>query len=227
MSEVDRAELIRLMVGREISTIFPKREAPAGDVVLEARAVGSRAAGVRGVSLEVRAGEIVGLAGLVGSGRTQFAETLFGLTPADAGEVLLRGRAVRIDSPAAAIRLGIGYVPEDRRQHGVVLEMAVAENATLANLEAVAPRRADRRETRTEAGARLRGEPADQDTVDLYGGGPALGRQSTESGAGALAGHQAVGADPGRADAGRGRGLEIRDPRAHGRTWPRKVWPSS
>ena len=140
MGEVDRAELIRLMVGREISTIFPKREAPAGDVVLEARAVGSRAAGVRGVSLEVRAGEIVGLAGLVGSGRTQFAETLFGLTPADAGEVLLRGRAVRIGSPAAAIRLGIGYVPEDRRQHGVVLEMAVAENATLANLEAVAPR---------------------------------------------------------------------------------------
>ncbi len=140
MGEVDRAELIRLMVGREISTIFPKREAPAGDVVLEARAVGSRAAGVRSVSLEVRAGEIVGLAGLVGSGRTQFAETLFGLTPADAGEVLLRGRAVRIGSPAAAIRFGIGYVPEDRRQHGVVLEMAVAENATLANLEAVAPR---------------------------------------------------------------------------------------
>ncbi len=140
MSEVDRAELIRLMVGREISAIFPKRTAPAGEVVLEARGVGSRAAGVRDVSLEVRAGEIVGLAGLVGSGRTQFAETLFGLTPADAGEVWLRGRAVRIDSPAAAIELGIGYVPEDRRQHGVVLDMGVAENATLASLAPVAPR---------------------------------------------------------------------------------------
>ena len=157
MGEVDRAELIRLMVGREISTIFPKREAPTGDVVLEARAVGSRAAGVRSVSLEVRAGEIVGLAGLVGSGRTQFAETLFGLTPADAGEVLLRGRAVRIGSPAAAIRFGIGYVPEDRRQHGVVLEMAVAENATLANLEAVAPRGVIDARLERKLHARLRG----------------------------------------------------------------------
>ncbi len=140
MSEVDRAALIQLMVGREISAIFPKRDVPVGAVMLEARGVGSRAAGVRDVSLAVRAGEIVGLAGLVGSGRTQFAETLFGLTPADAGEVLLGGRAVRIDSPADAIRLGIGYVPEDRRQHGVVLEMAIAENVTLANLPAVAPR---------------------------------------------------------------------------------------
>jgi rhamnose transport system ATP-binding protein len=140
IAEVDRAGLIQLMVGREISAIFPKRDVPAGGVVLEARGVGSRAAGVHDASLTVRAGEIVGVAGLVGSGRTQFAETLFGLTPADAGEVLLGGRAVRIDSPAAAIRLGIGYVPEDRRQHGVVLEMAIAENITLANLRAVAPR---------------------------------------------------------------------------------------
>ena len=132
MAEVDRAELIRLMVGREISAIFPKREAPIGDVVLEAR-------GVRGVSLEVRAGEILGIAGLVGSGRTEFAEALFGLAPAG-GEVLLRGRSVRIECPADAIRLGIGYVPEDRRQHGVVLEMPIAHNASLANLEAVSRR---------------------------------------------------------------------------------------
>ncbi len=109
-------------------------------MVLEARGVGSQAAGVRGVTLALRAGEIVGLAGLVGSGRTQFAETLFGLTPADEGEVRIGGSAVRIGSPADAIRLGIGYVPEDRRQHGVVLEMAIAENATLASLGAVSRR---------------------------------------------------------------------------------------
>ncbi len=128
--EVDRAALIRLMVGREIAAVFPKREVPIGEVVLETR-------GLRGVSLTVRRGEILGLAGLVGSGRTEFAETLFGLTPARDGEILLGGRPVAIRTPTDAIRLGIGYLPEDRRQNGVVLEMPVAANISLANLAAV------------------------------------------------------------------------------------------
>jgi rhamnose transport system ATP-binding protein len=132
MRDVDRAELIRLMVGREVSAIYPKRAVPIGEVVLETR-------GLRGVSLEARAGEILGIAGLVGSGRTEFAEALFGLAPA-AGEVLLRGRPVRIGDPADAIRLGIGYVPEDRRKHGVILEMPIAANASLANLAGVSRR---------------------------------------------------------------------------------------
>ena len=93
MAEVDRAELIRLMVGRELSAVFPKRAVPLGDVVLEIRGLGCRAAGVRDVNLAVRAGEILGLAGLVGAGRTELARVLFGLTPADAGEILLRGQA--------------------------------------------------------------------------------------------------------------------------------------
>ena len=137
LSGVAPAELIRLMVGRDVNAIFPKHEVPIGDVVLEARALSCRAAGIRDVSLSVRAGEILGIAGLVGAGRTQLAETLFGLTPADAGEILLRGREVRISSPAAAIDLKIGYLPEDRRRHGVVLEMPVAANASLACLDAV------------------------------------------------------------------------------------------
>jgi rhamnose transport system ATP-binding protein len=120
------------MVGREVSAIYPKRAVPIGEVVLETR-------GLRGVSLEARAGEILGIAGLVGSGRTEFAEALFGLAPA-AGEVLLRGRPVRIGDPADAIRLGIGYVPEDRRKHGVILEMPIAANASLANLAGVSRR---------------------------------------------------------------------------------------
>jgi rhamnose transport system ATP-binding protein len=140
LREVDRAELIRLMVGRELSAVFPKREVAIGDVALELRGVSSAAAGVRDVSLEVKRGEIVGLAGLVGSGRTQLAETLFGLTPADGGEIRLRGKAVRIGSPADAIARGIAYVPEDRRKHGVVLEMPVAANTSLANLPAVSRR---------------------------------------------------------------------------------------
>lgn len=135
---VDRAELIRLMVGRELSAVFPKRAVRTGGVVLETRGLGHRPTGVHDVSLAVRQGEILGIAGLVGSGRTELAEVLFGLAPADAGVILLNGAPVRIGSPADAIRLGIGYVPEDRRQHGVVLEMSIAANASLASLRAVA-----------------------------------------------------------------------------------------
>lgn len=131
------AELIRLMVGRELSTIFPKREVTPGEVMLEARDLGCRAGGLRNVSFSVRAGEILGFSGLLGSGRTELADTLFGLTPADAGEIRWQGRAVRVDSPSAAIALGMGYVPEDRPRHGVIPPMSVAENVTLANLTAV------------------------------------------------------------------------------------------
>ena len=138
MSQVDRQELIRLMVGRELSAVFPKKSVALGDTVLELHRVGCRAAGVRDVTLSVRAGEILGLAGLVGAGRTMLAKTLFGLTPADAGTIRLRGRAVSIRSPSQAIRYGIAYVPEDRRRHGVIPEMSVSANTTLAALTRLA-----------------------------------------------------------------------------------------
>jgi rhamnose transport system ATP-binding protein len=139
MADSDRPTLIRLMAGREVSQIFPKVEVPLGDVVLETHGLGSSRAGIRDVSLSVRAGEILGIAGMVGSGRTQLAETLFGLTPADGGEIVLRGRAVRIGSPAQAIGLGIGYVPEDRGRHGVIFDFPVAANISLAGLATVFP----------------------------------------------------------------------------------------
>jgi rhamnose transport system ATP-binding protein len=137
MAEVDRNELIRLMVGREIQAIFPKRTVPIGDVALDAAGVGCRAAGIHGVSLQVRRGEILGVAGLVGAGRTELARVLFGLTPADAGSVRLDGRTVDVRSPAKAVRLGLAYLPEDRRRHGVVPEMSIAANTTLASLRAI------------------------------------------------------------------------------------------
>jgi rhamnose transport system ATP-binding protein len=135
MAEVTRERLIQMMVGRELSAVFPKRAVPLGDTVLELRGVGCAAAGIADVSLSVRAGEIVGLAGLVGAGRTELARTIFGLTPTDAGEIRLRGKLVRISNPSEAIRHGIAYVPEDRRRHGVVLEMPVGANITLAALD--------------------------------------------------------------------------------------------
>ncbi|HZM88691.1 MAG TPA: sugar ABC transporter ATP-binding protein [Blastocatellia bacterium] len=134
MNEVSREELIRLMVGRELSAIFPKRPVEPGETVLELRGLGCSATGVADVNVSVRRGEIVGLAGLVGAGRTELARTIFGLTPADQGEILLRGERVSISEPADAIRCGIAYVPEDRRRHGVIGEMRVDANITLASL---------------------------------------------------------------------------------------------
>jgi len=138
MSEVDRQELIRLMVGRELSAVFPKREVKLGDKVLEVRNLACREAGVANIGFAIRAGEILGLAGLVGAGRTELARTLFGLTPADDGEILIQGRPVTVDSPARAIEIGIAYVPEDRRRHGVILEMPISVNTTLASLRKLA-----------------------------------------------------------------------------------------
>jgi rhamnose transport system ATP-binding protein len=124
--------LIHLMVGREVAAIYPPLESTPGAVVLELKNVCCAAGGVREVSMSVRAGEIVGLAGLVGAGRTELARVLFGITPADGGEILLDGNAVKISGPDEAIALGIAYVPEDRRRHGVILDMPMAHNMTLA-----------------------------------------------------------------------------------------------
>jgi len=138
IAEVNRQELIHLMVGRELSSVFPKQKVEFGDVVLELRDLSCRSSGLHGVNLSVRAGEILGVAGLVGAGRTEMAQTIFGLTPASSGEILVRGTSVKIQTPADAINFGIAYVPEDRRHHGVILDMAISANITLASLSRLA-----------------------------------------------------------------------------------------
>jgi rhamnose transport system ATP-binding protein len=135
--ELDSSQLISMMVGRELTKLFPKRSMAPGSIALELRNVGSRGRGLHDISLSVRSGEILGLAGLVGSGRTELAETIFGLTPADSGEIRLGGSQVRISTPPDAIRLGIAYVPEDRRQHGVILNKPVTVNTSLATLKSI------------------------------------------------------------------------------------------
>jgi rhamnose transport system ATP-binding protein len=132
VGEMNEASLIRMMVGREMTQIYPPGTGAPGAVVLALQQVGCTAAGVRDVSFEVRAGEIFGLAGLVGAGRTELARVLFGLTPSDGGEIRLHGEPVQLSSPGAAVARGIAYVPEDRRRHGVVLEMPIEENVTMA-----------------------------------------------------------------------------------------------
>ena len=130
-------ELITMMVGRTIDNLFPKLPAAIGQPVLEARRLNGPPL-FHEVSMEVRAGEIVGLAGLVGSGRSELAQAIFGIQPAQSGELLLDGRAVRIGSPEAAKRLGIAYVPEDRGHQGLIRPMRLRENISLAVLRQVA-----------------------------------------------------------------------------------------
>jgi len=131
---LNRAEMIRMMVGREIEATCSRLAPQVGASLLETRGLGCRAGGVRNVNLTVRAGEIVGLAGLIGAGRTELAHALFGLTPADDGEILVCGRSVKIQSATQATALGLAYVPEDRRRHGVIQEFSVATNTSLAIL---------------------------------------------------------------------------------------------
>jgi rhamnose transport system ATP-binding protein len=139
--EITRDEVVRHMAGRTVAATERRRaSAPGGPVALELRGLGSRAAGVHDVSLSVHRGEILGIAGLVGSGRTELVETVFGLHPIDDGEVRVDGRPAAIADPADAIRYGLAYVPEDRRRHGVVLDMSIAANTSLASLAAVSPR---------------------------------------------------------------------------------------
>lgn len=135
MRDLTSRELIQMMVGRDLSAVFPKREVQKGEVVLELRGLGCRANGVRNIDLTVRAGEIVGLAGLVGAGRTELAQSIFGLQPADTGEIRLNGQSIVVRDAAKAIDFGFAYLPEDRRQHGVVLDMPISSNITLASLK--------------------------------------------------------------------------------------------
>jgi rhamnose transport system ATP-binding protein len=137
MGSVTKGELIRLMVGREVEAIFPKREIVIGEPVMTLEGVTSRAAGVHDVSFTIRRGEIVGLAGLVGAGRTELARVLFGIEQLDAGTIRLNGRAIQPRSPEEAIAHGIAYLPEDRRRHGVILDLGVDANLTLATLKAI------------------------------------------------------------------------------------------
>ena len=137
ITEVTERSLVSMMVGRSIDQLFPKEEAKIGAPRLELRDV-SHGKGVRNVSFAVRSGEIVGLAGLVGSGRTETALTIFGITPATSGEILIEGKPVAIKSPQQARDLGIAYVPEDRGLQGLVRPQTIAENISLTVLRKLA-----------------------------------------------------------------------------------------
>ena len=136
-SEITPAELIGLMVGRTLSAMFPRRSSTAGAEALRVEGL-TRRGKFRDVSFAARAGEIVGIAGLVGSGRTEILRAIFGADPKDSGTISVGGSRVRIRSPRDAVRNGIALVPESRKDHGVILSMSIRKNVTLPSIGRVA-----------------------------------------------------------------------------------------
>ncbi|API54005.1 D-xylose ABC transporter ATP-binding protein [Rhizobium leguminosarum] len=133
-TDVTRDDIIRMMVGREITQMFPKEEVPIGEVVLSVKDLCLKGV-FNNVSFEVRAGEILGVAGLVGSGRSNVAETLFGVTPASSGSIELYGKPVTISSPTEAIRNRMAFLTEDRKDTGCLLILDILENMQIAVLQ--------------------------------------------------------------------------------------------
>lgn len=167
-------DLIRSMVGRNV-TLYPKGSSEPGEVILEVRGL-TREPAFRDVSFSVREGEVVGLAGLVGAGRTEVARVLFGVDRPDRGEIRRKGRPIRPRNPGEALRTGIAYVPEDRHLDGLVLDLSIAGNISLPILDRLFPRLFLRpRAERALAGTfvdrlRIRATSVDQLVAALSGG---------------------------------------------------------
>lgn len=134
VKDVSRDELVRLMVGRTISNLFPKQDVKPGEIALKVENL-SQAGIFEDISFELRRGEILGMAGLVGAGRTDVARAIFGVTPPTSGRIQIEGRWVEITSPQQAINLGLAYVPEDRQLHGLIPAMSITSNISLPILK--------------------------------------------------------------------------------------------
>lgn len=133
--EIEHDRMVSLMVGRELSQFYAHNPQGPGEVVLSVSDLRTPVHPEHEVNFELRAGEIVGLAGLVGAGRTELLETLFGITPAEEGTITICGDDIQVSNPRAAIGAGLALVPEDRKQQGLIIDMAVADNLSLAALK--------------------------------------------------------------------------------------------
>jgi inositol transport system ATP-binding protein len=131
--DMTRDSLISLMVGRELTTLFPKSDAKIGEVILEVKNL-NRGRQVKDVSFSVKRGEILGFAGLMGSGRTEVLETLFGIYGAESGSIKINGKEIKIREPHQAIAAGIGLLTEDRKKTGIMGVLSVRDNMSVASL---------------------------------------------------------------------------------------------
>ncbi len=139
LAELSTEEIIRHMVGRELEAVYHREPLPPGEELLRVEGLNRRGV-LHDISFHLRAGEIVGLAGLVGAGRTELCRVLFGLDPADGGRIWVAGKEVHIRSPREAVAAGLAVIPEDRQRNGLAVLLPVAHNLTHARLEAVSPR---------------------------------------------------------------------------------------
>lgn len=135
VGELTRAEMVAAMVGREVTNYYTKTHVPTADMLLEVRGLTKKGA-VREVSFSLNRGEVLGFTGLIGAGRTETMQMLFGLLHPDSGKIFLKGRELHLDSPAQAIRAGIALVPENRKEQGLIPENSVGFNMTISVLEA-------------------------------------------------------------------------------------------
>ncbi|WKA58058.1 sugar ABC transporter ATP-binding protein [Planococcus shenhongbingii] len=136
ISETSFEEIVQMMVGRELGERFPERNAQIGEVKLAVKGL-SRKDCFENVSFEIRKGEVLSIAGLMGAGRTEVAQSLFGYKKADTGTIELDGRQVKIDKPKTAKELGIGYVTEDRKSEGLIVDFSVEENVSMTNFSSI------------------------------------------------------------------------------------------
>ena len=137
VDKITSDELIMAMVGREITQLFPKKKAEIGAELLRVENLG-KVGLFSGISFTLHQGEILGLTGLVGAGRSEVCQSIFGILPADTGSITVKGQAVKIQRPSDAIKLGIGYLPEDRQKQGLVLSWAIGKNISLPMIDAFA-----------------------------------------------------------------------------------------
>ncbi|MHC4645687.1 MAG: sugar ABC transporter ATP-binding protein [Planctomycetota bacterium] len=151
--DADRRKLISLMVGRELGESYPQKGQTGEDILLEVRNLRT-AGGLNDVSFTLRRGEILGFGGLVGAGRTELVRAIFGADPVESGDILLEGKKIAVTSPRQAIRHGIGLVPEDRKQHGILAGMSVRENISYSSLKTLSRLGVikEREETKVAAG---------------------------------------------------------------------------
>lgn len=174
--EINHNSMVKLMVGRDVSQFYPHEPHEAGEVVLSVSDLVTPAHPSEKIDFSLRRGEIVGVSGLVGAGRTELLQTLFGVTPALSGQICIGSKAWRIRTPMDAIEAGLALVPEDRKQQGLILDMAIRENMSLATLLRDQNRGFLNRAKEREISEKMVGDlnvktPSDQQIVRLLSGG--------------------------------------------------------
>ncbi len=142
-------EVVRKMVGRELTDRFPTRNQSVGETVLEVKGL-TKSGYFEDINFSVRAGEIVGVSGLMGAGRTEIMRTIFGLDSSDSGEIWINGKKVQIKTPVQAVKLGIGFITEDRKDEGLILDFSIKDNIVLPTLASFAPKGIIREKSETD-----------------------------------------------------------------------------